>query len=358
MKIIKEISINNLKLKNRIVRSATWEGLCDDNGAPGRNISEIYSKLAENNVGLIISGYTNVSSDGKQLRGQMGLHDDSLSDGHIRLISSVHSAGSKICAQLVHCGGFSMDKDGKPAPSPSCSIHEFYGKQTRAMTEEDIQRIILNFINAARRAKEYGYDAVQIHGAHGYLVSQFLSPHTNKRDDHWGGSEEKRLQFAIEIVSSIRKAVGINYPILIKINGNDYLEEGLTLETSVNNARKLVSAGVDAFEISGGTPASGELSPVRKKIKAYENEAYLLKDAEKFKKVVDVPIISVGGYRSIEKVEEALGSVDLISISRPFIKEPDLITKWLSGVSKSSECISCNGCFRPAIKGEGIKCVI
>jgi 2,4-dienoyl-CoA reductase-like NADH-dependent reductase (Old Yellow Enzyme family) len=215
------------------------------------------------------------------------------------------------------------------------------------------------YVRAAERAKAAGFDGVQIHAAHGYLFSQFLSPAYNRRNDANGGSIENRSRALCDTVAAVRQAVGPDFPVLVKINAWDDVEGGLTLEDSVEAARLLQNAGLDAIEVSGGFLTSKTLSPSRLGITRPEKEAYFEKGAAAFKQALDIPVILVGGIRSLEKAGELVagGVADYISLCRPLIREPGLINRWRSGDTGPALCRSDNLCFRPAFKGEGIFCM-
>jgi 2,4-dienoyl-CoA reductase-like NADH-dependent reductase (Old Yellow Enzyme family) len=200
---------------------------------------------------------------------------------------------------------------------------------------------------------------VQLHGAHGYLINQFLSPLTNRRSDEYGGSIENRSRFLFEVYQKVRVAMGNEYPLFIKLNASDNLDGGLDIDDAVYTAKKLSESGIDAIEISAGTPASGEESPAREKINKPEKEAYNLELACRIKEAVSCPVIVVGGFRSYEVAEKAISDgMDYISMARPFIREPNLANRWLHGDRSPAKCISCNSCFKPGIKEGGIYCVV
>jgi 2,4-dienoyl-CoA reductase-like NADH-dependent reductase (Old Yellow Enzyme family) len=227
------------------------------------------------------------------------------------------------------------------------------------MTTQDIREIVDAFAGAARRAKSAGFDGVQVHSAHGYLLSQFLSPIYNRRRDEYGEDVRNRARIHLEIYDAVRQAVGKDYPILIKMNCRDFAENGLSLEDSVQIAGLFAGAGFDAIELSGGLLTNKELSPCRPGINSVDKEAYFKEEARVFKQEVGIPLILVGGVRSIEVAEQLIadGVADYISMSRPFIREPDLVNRWKAGDRSRSSCKSDNLCFRPGLKGEGIYCV-
>jgi 2,4-dienoyl-CoA reductase-like NADH-dependent reductase (Old Yellow Enzyme family) len=234
------------------------------------------------------------------------------------------------------------------------------GSPRKEITAQDIREIVIAFADAARRAKSAGFDGIQIHSAHGYLLSQFLSPAFNRRQDNYGGNVGNRSRIHLEVYDAIRKAVGKDYPVLIKMNCRDFTEDGLNQEDSIQAASLLANAGIDAIELSGGLITGGKLSPSRPEISSEDKEAYFMEDAHAFKRQINIPLILVGGIRSFEVAERLLedGVADYISMSRPFIREPGLINRWRAGDRRKAECISDNLCFRPGLKGEGIYCVV
>ena len=354
-------TINGMTLQNRFVRSATWEGMCDPDGSPTGRLIKCYRDLARGGVGLIISGYTFVRPEGRQLPGKMGIHTDDFRQQMESLTSAVHEEGSKICIQLVHAGGQTNSATAGCQPiAPSAVETAQFPEIPRELSLEDIAEIVTAFGSAAKRAKSYGFDAVQLHGAHGYLINQFLSPHINRRTDEYGGSIENRCRFLMKVYRTVRQAVGDDYPVMIKLNGSDFLEGGLTIEDAVYAARALYGVGIDAIEVSGGTSASGDQSPVRTDIEEPEQEAYNLGLAKQIKDAVSCPVMVVGGFRSYAVAEKTIKheGIDYISMSRPFIREPDLVKRWEGGDTSTARCISCNGCFRPGIEEGGIYCVI
>jgi len=360
-KLFEKTTIKSMTLNNRFIRSATWEGMCEKDGRPTAKLISCYRDLAAGEVGLIITGYAFVRPDGKQLPGKMGIHTDDFAADMRSLTQTVHNEGGKICIQLVHAGAqTTAETAGRRPFAPSSVKVEQFPEEPEAMTKKDIDEIVAAFGDGARRAKEYGFDAVQLHAAHGYLINQFLSPLTNRRTDGYGGSVENRCRFLLEVYHRVRSDVGPDFPVLAKLNGSDNLDGGLDLSDAVYAARLLDKEKIDAIEVSGGTSASGEKNPVRIKIDKPNREAYNLALAREIKKAVRCPIMVVGGFRSLEVINNAIieNGIDYISMARPFIREPQLIKRWQQGDRSSARCISCNGCFEPGIKEGGIYCVV
>jgi 2,4-dienoyl-CoA reductase-like NADH-dependent reductase (Old Yellow Enzyme family) len=353
--------INGMMLANRFVRSATWEGMAADDGSCTPKLTELMAALAHGGVGLIITGHTYIRADGKAVSGQLGIDRDELVTGLKAMTEAVHHQGGKIVVQLAHGGFYASEKlTGQMSLSPSGTVEKFSKAPRREMTADDIRDVVEDYGQAARRAKRAGFDGVQIHAAHGYLLSQFLSPAFNQRQDEYGGNLENRAKIVVDVVERVRGAVGPDYPVLIKLNSEDCLDGGLVPEESIEASLLLRNAGVDAVEVSGGTIASGKMSPSRTGIDTAEKEAYFRMTARLIRQVTHLPVLLVGGVRSFDLAERIVreGSADYISMSRPFIREPDLIKRWKSGNVRRAACISVNKCFGPAMKGEGLYCVV
>lgn len=360
-KLFDETQIKGMPLDNRLVRSATWEGMCDPDGRPTKRLAHCYANLARGGVGLIITGYAYVRQDGKQLPGQLGVYDDAAAEELAALVDAVHHESGRLCLQLVHAGGQATAKAaGRQPVAPSAVKVDQFPETPAALAMDEIEPLVACFAAAARRGKEAGFDAVQLHAAHGYLINQFLSPLTNRREDIYGGAVENRCRFLMEVYRAVRSAVGKEYPVLVKLNGDDNLPGGLTLDDALVAARLLDEEGVDAIEVSGGTPASGNQTPVRQGIDKREQEAYNLPLAYRVKNVVSCPVMVVGGLRSFEVAEGIVRreEADYVAFARPFIREPHLALRWREGNEVHARCISCNGCFKPGLKEGGIYCVV
>jgi len=359
--LFEETTINGMTLRNRMVRSATWEGMCEQDGRPTERLINCYKDLAKGGIGLIITGYAFVRLDGKNNPGQMGIHTDNFADDYKKMTKAVHEAGGKIAVQLVHGGGQSnAEIAGRQSFAPSAVKVNQFPEMPAELTRDEISKIITAFGEAARRAKSWGVDAIQLHGAHGFLINQFLSPLTNRRTDEYGASIENRSRFLLDVYRNLRETVGADYPVLIKLNASDHVDGGLEIDDSVYAAKKLAEAGINAIEVSAGTSASGEKSPVRRKINKSEKEAYNLKLARRIKEAVSCLLMVVGGFRSYRVAEKAIRDycMDYISMARPLIREPGLANRWLQGDRKRAMCISCNKCFMPGREEGGIYCVI
>jgi 2,4-dienoyl-CoA reductase-like NADH-dependent reductase (Old Yellow Enzyme family) len=358
--LFEESTINGMMLKNRFVRSATWEGMAGVEGAVTPKLTDLMVQLAKGSVGMIITSHAYVRKDGQAGPWQLGIYSDTLIDGLIKMTRSIHQHGSKVVVQLAHAGFLANGKLSGQTPV-ALSLLDGYGKSPRnELTASGILEIVEAFGQAGRRAKEAGFDGVQIHAAHGYLLSQSLSPAFNRRQDGYGGPIAHRARFLLEVLKRLRTELGEIYPILAKMNSQDFMENGLSLEDSLEVGAMLDAGGIDAIELSGGTLLSGNLGPSRAKISSEEKEAYFKEAARAFKERISAPLILVGGVRSFRVAESLIneGVTDYISMSRAFIREPDLIKRWESGDLRKAQCLSDNQCFGPAREGEGIYCVV
>jgi 2,4-dienoyl-CoA reductase-like NADH-dependent reductase (Old Yellow Enzyme family) len=352
-------TINGMKLANRFVRSATWEGMAADDGACTPKLIDLMAALAKGGLGLIISSHAYVCPEGQAGPWQIGVYNDALAPGLEAMAKAVHDNGGKIVIQLAHAGYFANTKLTGQMPMAPSNVAGFSKSPRKEMTVEDIRDVVKAYGAAAKRAQNAGFDGVQIHAAHGYLLSQFLSPAFNRRNDAYGGDIRNRARALVEVLQQIRQAVGREYPVLVKMNCRDFIENGLEAEDSLEVGAMLEAEGIDAIELSGGVLVGGKLSPSRMGIKSEEKEAYFQDDARAFKEKLGVPLILVGGNRSFQVAERLIkeGCADYISMSRPFIREPGLVNRWRAGDLKPATCKSDNQCFGPAMKGQGIYCL-
>mgnify|MGYP001572959974 FL=1 len=348
------IKIGNLELKNRIMRSATCERIATDNGCPTEKLNTVLEDLAIGGVGLIVTGYTYISETGRSNSAQMGIYTDDYIPVFKKLSSDVHKCGAKIAIQLVHSGRQTRSKHigGKTPMAPSAVEEKSSKVIPHELSNDEIEKIIAEFGDAAKRVQIAEFDAVQLHGAHGYLISQFISPYTNCREDKWGGNSENRMRFLIEVYRNVRTKVGDDFPIMIKLNGADFIKGGLGLyiTDAVEIAKTLAKEGINMIEVSASMWES-YFPIVKPDIDSPEKEAYFLSLAEEIKKAIpNIPVATVGGIRSREIMEKIIsdGKADIISLCRPLICETDLPLKLQRGQLKS-ECISCNKCLNPRV---------
>ncbi|MEA2102787.1 MAG: NADH:flavin oxidoreductase [Thermodesulfobacteriota bacterium] len=358
-RLFEKMQINSMELSNRFVRSATWDGMATESGAVTTRMIEGMKGLAEGGVGLIISGHAYVSPEGQASGWQIGIHRDELFGGLREMTDAVHACGGKIVMQLSHAGNFAPRSITGKSPLVVSMFDGLSRSPRREISVRDIHEIVDAFAFGAQRARAAGFDGVQLHCAHGYLLSQFLSPFFNRRQDEYGGGIHNRVRIHLEIYHAVRKMVGKAYPVLIKINANDFIENGLNQEDSLLAAGQMVDAGLDAIELSGGCLTSGNLSPSRTGIDSQDKEAYFQQEARFFKDQIKAPVILVGGVRSFEVADRLVedGTADYISMSRPFIREAGLINRWKKGDLRRAGCISGNLCFLPGLQGKGICCM-
>ena len=374
--------IGAMELSNRMIRTASHEGLADWRGRPTEEQFLFYKGFVKGGIGLIITGYAGIMQSGKSPLFHMTMIDsDDLIPEHKRLVDRIHQIGGKIVLQIAHCGRQTWSSEtGKPLLAPSAIPCGFYREMPKEMGEEDIHTVIQAFADAASRAKEAGYDGVQIHGAHGYLLSTFLSLHSNKRSDKWGGSLENRFRIVGEVLKAVRKNVGKEYPVLIKLNTYEKASDGMNSEECALISKMVEETDCcDAIELSCGTSedgfvmARGEfptdaifnymrpycnysklvkfcmktfVAPFVKLRQPPFTEGYNLDASAKVKQAVSLPVITVGGMRTKRFMEDAIEAkkTDFVSMARPLIREPDLPNKFRDGITESASCVSCNQC--------------
>jgi 2,4-dienoyl-CoA reductase-like NADH-dependent reductase (Old Yellow Enzyme family) len=382
------MKIGSLGLPNRFVRSATFEGMANENGEISDDILRLYRNLAKGGVGLIITGHCYVNPLGKAFFGQIGIHSDEMMPGLKGLVQEVHEHGGKIVFQLAHAGRQTTRKITGQAPiGPSGKGRDpIYFVKPREMTEDDIHVTIQSFARAARRAVEAGADGIQLHGAHGYLINQFLSPFYNTRTDAWGGSEEGRFRFLEHVFTEIKRAIPKETPILIKLNTHDHTpRQGVTPELAARYAQRLAGMGIDAVEISSGSTFYSFMDMCRGSVPVQElvdtmpffkkpiarimmkrlvgkydlEEGYHLQAAKTIKPVLgEIPLVLVGGMRTVSYMEEIIekGCADFISMSRPFIREPGLVKRIEAGKTDRASCVSCNKCLGAIANRMPLRC--
>ncbi len=348
--------IGSLQTSNRLVRSATAERMADPDGRPLPPLTKLYEELARGGVGLIITGHMYVHPSGKAHPEMTGVYTDDFIPDLAELARAVHGLGGRIVPQINHCGMNSTEEAVSETIAPSAIDQPFLPKPAREMTLREVETAVQAFADAARRCQEAGFDGVQIHAAHGYLISQFLSPFVNRRTDQWGGTAERRMRFLREVCSAVRERVGEEYPVLVKLGMMDSVEGGLSSEDGAGIVAALAGMGIDAVEISGGIGGEKNLN-VRKGIRSEAKEAYFLPLARDARPHTELPILLVGGFRSRSVMERVLadGLADYISLCRPLISEPDLPNQFMLGLKGKSRCMSANNCWATKA-GEGIGC--
>ena len=416
--VFEELDLGGARARNRLVRSATAESLCTKEGVPSKRLIDYYCELARGGVGTIITGYAFVCADGKPSERALCLSsaaDESvlreltdavhaerivdadpeplkpeslpvmLPDGRIMpgagagagapaAASADEGTTALIVAQLVYGGSkskleaddprFNVDAASEPADGvpnvdivgPSAVAHPATGLVPRAATAEDIERIIAAFANAAARAKRVGFDGVEVHAAHGYLLSQFLDPRFNKRDDEWGGSLENRARLAIECVRAVRSMVGDGFPVWVKLNSCDVLGDasgaagGLSEEESLQVAQWLVEAGASCIDVSGDWHAVAQDDVTGEPFFG----SFGVRLATKLG--ADVPVVVTGGWRDLDTIERYLETTPVagFGMCRPLICQTILPELWRSGMRHAAKCISCNWCCGK----NGLPCIL
>ncbi|MFO7568822.1 MAG: NADH:flavin oxidoreductase [Smithellaceae bacterium] len=359
MQLFEKASIGDLTIANRFVRSATAEGLSTARGFCSPALTKLMVRLAKGVVGLIITGHTAVSPEGRAAARQLCLWGDDFIPTLVDMTGQVHEEGGKIILQLSHAGALADSALTQAAAIGPMLLKKKDGTICRAMTRDDIRKTARDFAQAAGRAKKSGFDGVQIHAAHGYLLSTFLSPHYNRRRDEYGGTTANRARFLLETITAVRRETGDGYPVLVKLNASDYLPDGLLPDDMIATATLLASSGICAIELSGGTKESGPFTPARPGRMSAQQEGYYKEEAAQLKKAMDQPVILVGGIRSLETAADFVGDgiCDFVAMARPFIREPEIIARWQTDNKKPSACDSDNLCYRPIQAGKGLYCL-
>lgn len=343
-KLFDKIKIGSLALENRLVRSATWENLADKGGYVSDRLIAMYEELAAGRVGLIITGYSSVVREDAPDSGMLAIYDDSFIPGYTRLTEAVHRNGGRIFLQIVYRGSQS---GAGPLLAMSSVKHKESGTTPKEMTVDEILEMEEYFAEAALRAKKAGFDGVQIHAAHGYFISQTLSPYYNRREDGYGGNTIKRTRFLTETYDRIRRKVEDDFPIAMKINCSDFEEGGAGFAECLAACTALDKKGIDAIEISGG----GRLWATHNK-----EESIYGQYASEIADNVKAKVILVGNNRDPERMEKLLNktNISLLSMSRPFFHEPGIVARWEKGDLAPSGCLACGRCYSPG----GNSCIL
>ena len=376
-----------LKLKNTYIKSATFEGMYDD-GMPNQKLIDHHVSMAKGGVALTTISYGGVSKDARTFKTQMYINDRSLSQLKI-LKEKVHKAGGKVSIQLTHCGYFSKNTEFKRPLAPSKVFNE-YGVLagivfSRAMTLNDIENVTNDFVISAKRLKEIGFDAVELHMGHGYLLSQFLSPWTNKRKDAYGGSIENRARFPLMVFDRVQNEVGKDFPIIVKLNLSDGFKGGFSLDESAYVCKELEKRNCSLVLLSGGftsktpfylmrgaIPLKGMIKngtswaekltmalfgPMIIKKYAFE-ENFFLNQAKEIRKQVSLPLAYLGGVDSKNGIEKIVNEgFEFIALARPLIHDSNFLLKLKSGEITKTGCNRCNECIVEMDRG-GVKCTI
>jgi 2,4-dienoyl-CoA reductase-like NADH-dependent reductase (Old Yellow Enzyme family) len=383
------LALGGLQLPNRIIKTATYEGMVVD-GLPSASLVRHHVEVARGGVGMTTVAYCAVSPDGRTFENQMVMDERTVP--HLRaLTDAVHGAGARAMLQLGHAGGFSKNAGlrGRRGPlGPSFGLNP-YGVMkgvpfTFAMRPSDIEATLKDFVRSAVLAREAGFDAVELHAGHGYLLSQFASPHRNRRTDAYGGTREKRMRFACEVVSRVRETLDADTAVFVKMNLDDGVSGGVHADDAVEHARMLEAAGADALVLSGGLVSHSafylvrgerplaemvevETNPLQKLavasfgrllVKEVPFEPmFFLPDALRVRAAVRIPLVLLGGITSLEHMERAMtAGFELIALGRPLIHDPELVTKLKRGELSSSGCTPCNRCITEMDRPGGVCC--
>ena len=355
-------------LPSRIVRTAVAESYCTPKGRPLPALREHYALLGRGGtVGLMIMGFVVVSPLGRKRERQALLASDEAIKPMSRVTEAARRDGSRLFAQLNHAGVVaerSVIQECPKGPSP-LPEHLVAGgplnEAGEAMTGEEVEQVIASFIQAAVRAQKAGFDGIQLHAAHGFLLSQFLSPLFNRREDAWGGDCAGRTRIVQEIIRGIHGACGRDFPVIAKVNGSDMLEGGLTPQQSAEQVFLMEQAGLDGVEVSGGSCIFSpvEKTPFQRPDRRIHQGIFFAADTAIIRERVHIPVIHIGGIRTLEQAEEIVGrdALALVGMCRPLLRDPMLALKWKEGRREESDCLSCNGCLTESRSMHGVRCV-
>jgi 2,4-dienoyl-CoA reductase-like NADH-dependent reductase (Old Yellow Enzyme family) len=380
--------LGSLQLKNRIIKTGTYEGMVVD-GLPAETLVRHHAELARGGVAMTTVAYCAVSDTGRTFKNQMVMKDETVKPLRA-LTKAVHDEGAKVMLQIGHCGGFSKNEElGLKGPEgPSFGFNAYGALKgmmvTRKMSKEDIQRVTDDFRRAAVKAFEAGFDAIEVHIGHGYLLSQFVSPVRNKRKDEYGGSLENRLRFPLEVIAAIREELGPDAPVFAKMNLDDGVKKGLHVDDAVLCAQAFERAGISALVLSGGLVSHSALyllrgdRPLRAMIEVEENPLqkvalaafgpifvpktpfeplFFLPMARKVREAVKIPLVYLGGATSLDHLAQVLADLgEVIAMGRALIHEPDLIAKYQRGEARESGCVPCNLCITEMDRTGGVLC--
>lgn len=364
--------IGPVTLRNRTIRAAAFEGMCPGNN-PSKMLSDYHQSVAAGGVGMTTVAYAAVCRSGLSFPHQLWLRNEIIPDLQ-KLTDSIHKEGAAASIQLGHCGNMSKKRITGSLPiSPSGGLNIYSPTWSKKMTIEDINQVVQSFADAVVLARKSGFDAVEIHAGHGYLISQFLSPYSNKRKDEFGGSFENRTRFMLMVMRAVMQAAGNDMAVIVKINTRDGFKGGMEIEECIQVARLLEKEGVHALVLSGGFVSKAPMYVMRGKMPIRTlsyyikniplklsirmtgkmvipnvpfKEAYFLEDALKFRQAVKLPLIYVGGLLSGEKINEVLNlGFEFVSMARALIREPDFVNRLKKDIVAKNDCDTSNYCI-------------
>jgi len=355
-RLFQTLKIGEMRLSNRLIMPTIKLGYGTKGGEVTKRHISFYVRRVQGGVGLIVTEPMYISPNGKEIPTQLGIHDDGLKKGLQELVEAVHEEGGRIMAHINHAGrainpNLVPEGERVSASDIPCPAN---GVTPRPLSKEEIRSYVKLFAEAARRAKEVGFDAIEIPFSHGYLIHQFLSPHSNHRRDEYGGSFENRLRFGREVIVAVRQQVGKGFPLIVRMNANDYVEGGLNLEDAIHLAQVLEEIGVDALSVTSGTMCESVpycLYPMG------TPKANLLPMAARIKAEVSIPVGVAGRIRTPKLARDALeqGQADFIGLGRPLLADPDFPLKAREG--RDGEimlCAACHqGCLADYERGRG-----
>jgi 2,4-dienoyl-CoA reductase-like NADH-dependent reductase (Old Yellow Enzyme family) len=381
--------LRGLSLRNRVIKTATYEGMTVD-GAPSRSLLRHHVELARGGVGMTTVAYCSVEPDGRTFENQMVMDAGMVPQLRV-LTDAVHREGAAAMLQLGHAGGFSKNAElrGRRGPlGPSFGFNAYgvmKGKPfAHAMTHEDIAATRDAFVRASLRAREAGFDAVELHLGHGYLLSQFASPHRNRRSDEYGATREGRMRFACEVVRAVRDALDPAVPIFAKMNLDDGVHSGVHVDDAVEHAKLLEAAGADALVLSGGLVSHSAMyllrgsRPLRQMVEVEQNPLqklaiallgpllvkevpfepmFFLEQAKRVRASLALPLVLLGGLKSLAHLELALAEgFELVALGRALVHDPDFVNKLERGEVSTSGCVPCNVCITEMDRPGGVCC--
>jgi 2,4-dienoyl-CoA reductase-like NADH-dependent reductase (Old Yellow Enzyme family) len=371
-KLFTPSTLGPITLRNRTIRAAAFEGMCPGN-SPSQMLLDYHRSLAAGGIGMTTVAYAAVNRSGLSFPHQLLLRNEIIPDLR-KLTDAVHQEGAAASIQLGHCGNMSKRSVAGQMPlSPSGGLNIYSPTWSRKMTKTDFELVVQSFADAVGIARESGFDAVEVHAGHGYLISQFLSPYTNKRKDKFGGSFENRARFMQMVMKQVMKAAGNNIAVVVKMNMNDGFSGGMQIDECLQVARLLEQEGAHALVLSGGFVSKAPMYvmrgsmpittlthymksiPLKLSIKVAGKfmiptvpfkEAYFLEDALKFRKEVKLPLIYVGGLISGQKIDEVLESgFEFVSMARALLNEPGFVNRLKQEHDARSRCITSNYCI-------------